>query len=57
MSATIIDGREVAARVRAEVKREVEQMRERTGRVPGLATILVGEDPAYEVYVRGKRKA
>ena len=57
MSATIIDGKEVAARVRAEVARDVAKMRERTGRVPGLATILVGEDPASEVYVRGKRKA
>jgi methylenetetrahydrofolate dehydrogenase (NADP+)/methenyltetrahydrofolate cyclohydrolase len=57
MSATIIDGKEVAARVRADVARDVADLRERTGRVPGLATILVGEDPASEVYVRGKRKA
>jgi len=57
MTATIIDGKEVAARVRAEVAREVAEMRERTGRVPGLATILVGDDPASEVYVRNKRKA
>ena len=57
MTATIIDGKEVAARVRAEVAREVAEVRKRTGRVPGLATILVGDDPASEVYVRGKRKA
>jgi methylenetetrahydrofolate dehydrogenase (NADP+)/methenyltetrahydrofolate cyclohydrolase len=57
MSATIIDGREVAARVRADVARGVAEMRERTGRVPGLATILVGDDPASAVYVAGKRKA
>jgi methylenetetrahydrofolate dehydrogenase (NADP+) / methenyltetrahydrofolate cyclohydrolase len=57
MSATIIDGKEVATRVRAEVARDVAELRERTGRAPGLATILVGEDPASEVYVRGKRKA
>ncbi|MBV9336939.1 MAG: bifunctional methylenetetrahydrofolate dehydrogenase/methenyltetrahydrofolate cyclohydrolase FolD [Solirubrobacterales bacterium] len=57
MAATIIDGREVAARARAEVARDVAEMRERTGRVPGLATILVGDDPASEVYVRNKRKA
>jgi methylenetetrahydrofolate dehydrogenase (NADP+) / methenyltetrahydrofolate cyclohydrolase len=56
MSATIIDGKAVAAQVRADVKREVEELRERTGHVPGLATILVGEDPASEVYVRNKRK-
>jgi methylenetetrahydrofolate dehydrogenase (NADP+) / methenyltetrahydrofolate cyclohydrolase len=57
MAATIIDGTEVAARVRAEVAREVAELVERTGRPPGLATILVGDDPASEVYVRGKRKA
>jgi methylenetetrahydrofolate dehydrogenase (NADP+)/methenyltetrahydrofolate cyclohydrolase len=57
MAATIIDGKEVAARVRAGVAREVAELRERTGRVPGLATILVGDDPASEVYVRNKRKA
>jgi methylenetetrahydrofolate dehydrogenase (NADP+) / methenyltetrahydrofolate cyclohydrolase len=57
MSATIIDGKEVAARVRAEVARDVAVLCERTGHAPGLATILVGEDPASEVYVRGKRNA
>ena len=57
MSATIIDGKEVATRVRAEVARDVATFRERTGMAPGLATILVGEDPASEVYVRNKRKA
>jgi methylenetetrahydrofolate dehydrogenase (NADP+)/methenyltetrahydrofolate cyclohydrolase len=56
MAATIIDGREAAARVRAEVAREVEELVQRTGRRPGLATILVGDDPASEVYVRSKRK-
>jgi methylenetetrahydrofolate dehydrogenase (NADP+) / methenyltetrahydrofolate cyclohydrolase len=57
MPATIIDGKEVAARVRAEVARDVVTFRERTGRAPGLATILVGEDPASAVYVANKRKA
>ena len=57
MSATIIDGKEVATRVRAEVARDVATFRERMGMAPGLATILVGEDPASEVYVRNKRKA
>jgi methylenetetrahydrofolate dehydrogenase (NADP+)/methenyltetrahydrofolate cyclohydrolase len=56
MAATIIDGREAAARVRADVAREVEQLVAQTGRRPGLATILVGDDPASEVYVRNKRK-
>jgi methylenetetrahydrofolate dehydrogenase (NADP+)/methenyltetrahydrofolate cyclohydrolase len=57
MAATIIDGREVAARIRAEVAREAAALRERTGRTPGLATILVGEDPASAIYVANKRKA
>ena len=57
VSATIIDGKDVAARVRAEVARDVAAFRARTGMGPGLATILVGEDPASEVYIRGKRKA
>ena len=57
MSATIIDGKEVAAQVRAEVARDVEAFRERVGRPPGLATILVGDDPASAVYVANKRKA
>jgi methylenetetrahydrofolate dehydrogenase (NADP+)/methenyltetrahydrofolate cyclohydrolase len=56
MAATIIDGREAAARVRAEVAEEVEQLVAQTGRRPGLATILVGDDAASEVYVRNKRK-
>ena len=50
--AQIIDGKAVAAKVREEVKREVETMSRR----PGLATILVGEDPASAVYVRMKRE-
>jgi methylenetetrahydrofolate dehydrogenase (NADP+)/methenyltetrahydrofolate cyclohydrolase len=57
VSATIIDGRAVAERVRGEVRRQVQVLREQTGRAPGLATILVGEDPASAVYVAGKRKA
>ena len=57
MAARIIDGREAAARVRAEVAREVEGLVNETGRRPGLATILVGDDPASEIYVRNKRKS
>lgn len=57
MTATIIDGREAAARVRAEVSREVAALVAQTGRRPGLATILVGDDPASEVYIRNKRRA
>ncbi len=57
MSASIIDGKAAAARVRAEVAEEVQRFREQTGRVPGLATVLVGEDPASAVYVGGKQRA
>jgi methylenetetrahydrofolate dehydrogenase (NADP+)/methenyltetrahydrofolate cyclohydrolase len=57
MSATIIDGRAIAARVRAEVASEVESFVAQTGRTPGLATVLVGEDPASAVYVAGKQRA
>ena len=57
MSATIIDGREVAARVRADVARDVAAIKERDGRAPGLATILVGDDPGSAIYVANKRKA
>ena len=48
-----MDGREVAARVRSEVAREVEEL----GRPVGLATVLVGDDPASAIYVRRKREA
>lgn len=57
MSATIIDGKAIAARVRAEVAREVEVFTQRAGRAPGLATVLVGEDPGSTVYVAGKQRA
>jgi len=57
MSATIIDGRAVAARVRAEVTQEVAALTEQMGRPPGLATILVGDDPASAIYVANKRRA
>ena len=56
MTATIIDGRAAAQRVRAEVARDVEALVGESGRRPGLATILVGDDPASEVYVRNKRR-
>jgi methylenetetrahydrofolate dehydrogenase (NADP+)/methenyltetrahydrofolate cyclohydrolase len=55
--ASIIDGKAIAAKVRAEVARDVEAFVARTGRRPGLATLLVGADPASEVYVAAKQKA
>jgi methylenetetrahydrofolate dehydrogenase (NADP+)/methenyltetrahydrofolate cyclohydrolase len=57
MAATIIDGRDVGARVRAEVGREVQAMIDRGERPAGLATILVGDDPGSAIYVANKRKA
>ncbi|HEY2746491.1 MAG TPA: bifunctional methylenetetrahydrofolate dehydrogenase/methenyltetrahydrofolate cyclohydrolase FolD [Polyangia bacterium] len=56
MSADIIDGKAIAARVRAEVKAEAEKLA-KSGVTPGLAVVLVGEDPASQVYVRNKSKA
>jgi methylenetetrahydrofolate dehydrogenase (NADP+) / methenyltetrahydrofolate cyclohydrolase len=52
--ARLIDGKAVAQAVRQEVARDVAAYTATTGRVPGLATVLVGEDPASEVYVRNK---
>src|SRR4051794_18751747 len=57
MSARIIDGKAVAARVRARAAADVEQLRSEHGVTPGLATVLVGDDPASAIYVRRKREA
>lgn len=57
MTATIIDGKAVAESIRAEVKAEVAKLRAAGGRPPGLVAIIVGENPASQAYVRGKRKA
>ena len=56
MTATLIDGKAVAARVRADVAERAAALRAR-GVVPGLAVVLVGDDPASAVYVRSKGKA
>jgi methylenetetrahydrofolate dehydrogenase (NADP+) / methenyltetrahydrofolate cyclohydrolase len=57
MSAKTLDGKAVAAEIRDGIKERVEALRQAGQRVPGLAVILVGENPASEVYVRNKRKA
>ncbi len=54
MSATIIDGKAFAAEIRTRVAGHVVRLREMHGVTPGLAVVLVGEDPASEVYVRSK---
>jgi len=57
MSATIIDGKAIAEQVRAEVKQGVQDLVQAGKMKPGLATVLVGENPASQVYVRMKQKA
>lgn len=57
MSATIIDGSAVAARLRAETAQDVEKMVAEHGVRPGLATVLIGDNPASQSYVRMKQKA
>jgi methylenetetrahydrofolate dehydrogenase (NADP+) / methenyltetrahydrofolate cyclohydrolase len=52
--ATLIDGKAISQAVRADVARDAAALRERTGHVPGLVTVLVGDDPASQVYVRNK---
>ncbi len=57
MTATIIDGKAFAAELRARVADAVPAFTAATGRMPGLAVVLVGDDPASSVYVRSKGKA
>ncbi|WP_170604684.1 bifunctional methylenetetrahydrofolate dehydrogenase/methenyltetrahydrofolate cyclohydrolase FolD [Ruegeria arenilitoris] len=56
MVAQVIDGKAFAARVRAQVADQVARLKEENGIIPGLAVVLVGEDPASQVYVRSKGK-
>ena len=56
MSAQIIDGKQIAAEIRVEMKQEVAELKEKHGVTPGLAVVLVGEDPASVVYVRNKKR-
>ncbi len=56
MSAVILDGKKLAAKIRSEIKADTEKLISR-GVKPGLAVVLVGEDPASKVYVRNKKLA
>ncbi|MGV1047393.1 MAG: bifunctional methylenetetrahydrofolate dehydrogenase/methenyltetrahydrofolate cyclohydrolase FolD [Solirubrobacterales bacterium] len=57
MAARVIDGKAVAAAVRERVRVDVAAYREESGRAPTLATVIVGDDPASEIYVAHKHKA
>jgi methylenetetrahydrofolate dehydrogenase (NADP+)/methenyltetrahydrofolate cyclohydrolase len=54
MTAYVIDGKAIAAKVRSDVAADVARLKSQHGIVPGLAVVLVGEDPASKVYVRNK---
>ncbi|MBQ2805495.1 MAG: bifunctional methylenetetrahydrofolate dehydrogenase/methenyltetrahydrofolate cyclohydrolase FolD [Clostridia bacterium] len=55
--ATIIDGKRISAEIRAELAEKTQEFKKKYHTVPGLAVIIVGEDPASRVYVRNKHKA
>ncbi len=57
MAAKVIDGKAVAASVRERVRGEVEELARDLGRPPGLATVLVGDDPGSKIYIRRKHEA
>lgn len=57
MPATLIDGKELARSLREQLALEARQLSQESGVIPGLAVVLVGDDPASEVYVRNKEKA
>jgi len=57
MAAQLIDGKAISAAIQGEVKAELERLVPKAGRSPGLAVVLVGDDPASATYVRSKRKA
>ncbi|WP_040197736.1 bifunctional methylenetetrahydrofolate dehydrogenase/methenyltetrahydrofolate cyclohydrolase FolD [Candidatus Soleaferrea massiliensis] len=56
MSAKIINGKEISAKVRAQLAEEVRKLEEEQGTTPGLAVVIVGDDPASRVYVNNKKK-
>jgi len=56
MTAQLIDGKAIAAQIYEEIQAEVAELKEKHGVVPGLATVLVGENPASQSYVRSKQK-
>ncbi len=57
MKARLLDGASLAATIRAEIKQAVAELQQTRGVTPGLATVLIGDNPASAIYVRNKRKA
>jgi methylenetetrahydrofolate dehydrogenase (NADP+)/methenyltetrahydrofolate cyclohydrolase len=55
--AIVIDGKAISREIRAELKRDALRLKAERGIVPGLAVVLMGEDPASQVYVRHKENA
>lgn len=55
--AILIDGKKISDEVKAELKIQIAELKERTGKVPGLVTILVGDSPASQSYVKSKSKS
>ncbi len=55
--ANIIDGKQVSAQIKEQVRQETEALTQKTGKKPGLAVVIVGNDPASRVYVNNKKKA
>lgn len=57
MAAKIIDGKQIASQIRAELQKEIDELKDKHGITPGLSVVLVGENPASQVYVRNKNTA
>ena len=57
MDSKIIDGTDLSAQIKAEVKNHVKRLKSKMARPPGLSVVLVGDDPASAVYVRNKQRA
>jgi len=57
MTAQIIDGKAIAREIRQEIRQQIDARAERGHHLPGLAVILIGKDPASQIYVRNKRRA
>ncbi len=52
----VLDGKKTASRIRKEIKAETERLKEITGKVPGIAVLIVGDDSASEIYVKSKHR-